>query len=426
MIKILSIFSLSAIFLAALTLDESVDLAIKNSTKLQEIALNKNIKELHVHQKEALHYGELSLVGSFDKYNLPRTLAPLTPSSISPSIATTDNLFSVGLNYSVALFTGFAQTKNIEIENLQKNSALIIEKLSQEQIIYNVKNIYASLLSLNEQLKSVNNYLKVQSDFASIINQEVELGRKAYIDELKTMSDLESIKANQQTLLANIDILKASLKYFINQDIDELEDISIEISKQEYEAENIDTLERLKVQELNLNIMDKKVDIKKSYLFPQVSLHGYYGQNFGFNDAKNPNEGDFNNQEIWQIGLKVQYSLYDFGAHSSELESTKLEKLQNKIKKDDLKREIQKEITSSFAKLNESIAIYKSTNAKYELLAKTAAIEKIRYDNEVASINDLLFINAQKEMAKAQMIDSKYNYQKAVYYIEYILEKGNL
>ncbi len=425
MIKMLSVLSLVSLSLMALTLDESVDAALENSSKLSEIKLNKEIKKLHKEEKSGLQYGELSLVGSFDHYNLPRTLAPITPASISPSTPTTQDLFSLGLNYSVALFTGFAQTRNVEIEQLQVESAISMENLTKEQIIYNVKNIYLSILSLDKQLQSLNDYFKAQSAFVDVIKEEVKLGKKAYIDELKAKNDLESIKANRQTLLANKDILKASLKYFINQDINTLEDIGITVSKVEFDIANIDSLDRLKVLDLSLQAIDKKVKIKESSYYPQVSLNGYFGENFGFNDATNVNDGDFDSETIWQVGVKLKYNLYDFGSRGASVESAKVEKLQNSIKKEDMKREITKDVTTALAKLNESISTYESTSSQFELLQESAEIEQVRYESGAATINDLLFINAQKELARSKMIDSKYAYQKAIYYIEYILEKGN-
>ncbi len=424
MIKKVSILSLLAISSMALTLGQSVDLALKNSTKLGEIKLNKDIKKYNKEQKQGLQYGELSIVGSFDHYNLPRTLAPIAP-PISPNTPTTQDLFSVGINYSVALFTGFAQTKSVEIEELQQNSALMLENLTKEQIIYNVKSLYLSLLSLNKQLSSIDEYLQAQKDLVAIIKTEVELGTKAYIDELKVQNDLEATKANKQKIMTNIEILKASLAYFTNSPINNLKDIDINVKGIAFDISNLSSLKKLQILNLTLKAQEKKVDITKSSYYPQVSLNGYYGENFGYNDSDNVNSGDFNSENIWQVGIKVKYNLYDFGSRSAAVESAKLQKLQSKIKMYDTQREIQKDVSSAIAKFKESIANYKSASSQYKLLIESAEIEKVRYDNGASTINDLLFINAQRELAKAKMIDSKYNYQKAIYYIEYLLEKGN-
>jgi len=422
--KMLIISLVVCISLQALTLEQSVELGLKNSTKLKEVALSQELVNVNKKSKEASQFGNFDIIGSFDHYNLPRTLAPLTPSTIFPGIATTDNLMSTGVKYSVALFTGYAQTKNIEIEEIQKNSAEIFEKLTQEQIVYNIKNIYLSLLSLQKQQEALDDYISAQKEFIGTIHDAVSLGKKAYIEELKAQSDLQESLYKKQTLTHSEKILRESLRYFTNEEVGVLSDVPIDIVQKEFDIKSLEALERVKALELTLKILDKKIGMKNSYKYPQISFDAYYGQNFGFNDASNPNEGDFNNQELLQAGFKVQYTLYDFGAKSYESQALEMQKLQTQAQNDGVKRELYRDIHIALSALNKAIADFKSSTTKYELLETSAEIEKARYDNGLASINDVLFVNAQKELAKASMIDTKYSYQKAVYYIEYILEKG--
>lgn len=424
MYKFLAITLVAFTWLQALSIDESVALGLHNATKLKEAGFNQEIASMNKKSKEASALGAFELVGTYDSYNLPRTLAPLTPSSISPNIPTTDNLFSGGVKYSVALFTGYAQTKNIEIENIQKNSAEIFEKLTQEQIVYNVKTLYLSLLSLKKQQEALQEYIAAQEQLARTAHDAVSVGKKAYIEELKVLSDLQESLSKRDNLLSSREILKESLKYIIDSDVGTLEDVFIEVQPRAFDLESLDLLDRVKALDLSLEMIEKKIGIKNSYKYPQISFDAYYGQNFGFNDAENPNAGDFNNQELWQLGLKIKYSLYDFGANGYDTRVLELQKLQNQAQNEGIKRELKRDLHIGLFELNKTIANFKNSTTKYELLDQSAKIENARYENGLASMNDLLFVNAQKELAKASMIDAKYSYQKAVYSIEYILEKG--
>ena len=60
------------------------------------------------------------------------------------------------------------------------------------------------------------------------------------------------------------------------------------------------------------------------------------------------------------------------------------------------------------------------------MLSETQMIEQVSYDNDALSLTDLLDTRAKKELAYAKMIDAKYNYQKAKYYLDYLLEKGDV
>jgi len=61
---------------------------------------------------------------------------------------------------------------------------------------------------------------------------------------------------------------------------------------------------------------------------------------------------------------------------------------------------------------------------QYTLAKKSEKIEKVRYKNGVSTINDLLYATSQTHLSRAKLIESKYNYQKGKFYMDYLLEKG--
>ena len=107
----------------AQTLDECVALALENNLEFQKQQLDPMLAQSDMAEKKSNNYGKLSVVSSYTHYNLPRTLAPLTPASILTdpmAVPTTEDLFNAGLVYELPLFTGFAQTHSVEISALQQ------------------------------------------------------------------------------------------------------------------------------------------------------------------------------------------------------------------------------------------------------------------------------------------------------------------
>ena len=49
-------------------------------------------------------------------------------------------------------------------------------------------------------------------------------------------------------------------------------------------------------------------------MYPQIVLNAAYGQNFGPNDGRHQNSGDWENQEVWQAGLNLKWNIFDFGS----------------------------------------------------------------------------------------------------------------
>jgi len=68
--------------------------------------------------------------------------------------------------------------------------------------------------------------------------------------------------------------------------------------------------------------------------------------------------------------------------------------------------------------------IIRSNLKQLTLAKKSEKIEKVRYNNGVSTINDLLYAKSQTHLASAKLIESKYNYQKGKFYMDYLLERG--
>jgi len=107
----------------AMSIDEAVALTLKNNPDLQSKQMNRMMSESDLSEKESRNFGKFEVIASYGYYNLPRTLAPLTPASIFSdpfAVPTTRDLFTTGIMYEVPLFTGFAQQHSVEIASMQR------------------------------------------------------------------------------------------------------------------------------------------------------------------------------------------------------------------------------------------------------------------------------------------------------------------
>ena len=74
--------------------------------------------------------------------------------------------------------------------------------------------------------------------------------------------------------------------------------------------------------------------------------------------------------------------------------------------------------------MKQEYANYRGNLRQYTLAKKSSKIEQIRYENGVSTINDLLYARSQTHLSSAKLIESKYNYQKGKFYMDYLLERG--
>ena len=431
---------LLVVSLNAMSLDKTLKEALLHNNSLKKVVLDKEEAKQNKNLKKDQNFGRFDLKVDYDHYNNARTLAPLTPMDIvsSPTGAyempTTNDLVSTGVTYNVVLFDGFAQRNSFKISDLAYKNSTFKIKLAKEELIYNVRSLYLSLLSLQEQLNAQEKYVSSQNRLYKYVLKEYALGSKSKLDTLEAKNSYTEALSNKEKIEANIEILKATLSKMIASDkFDKAEKIDIRFDEGLQQKPDIENLSRFKLAEFSKSIAERKLDSAKASYYPKIDLSTYYGYSMGPNATTNTfpttgvtylNEGDFNSENIWQIGIHLKWNIYDFGAKSANVQKEKISLLKSKIDIDDVKLELTKSLKIAKSKVALAKADYTSLKSQYELLVAIQEAQKIKYENNALTLTDLLATEAKEALVYAKMINAKYEYQKARYYIEYLLEKG--
>jgi len=409
-----------------------IDYALKNSTVIKQSKAQMELVEAQREESNSAQFGSIDLVASYAHYNLPRTLAPLTPASIlkdPTAVPTTTNLFGTGLKYSVPLFTGFAQTRQVEMDSIATQLSQSKLSLTKEQLAYNVASLYLSILALQEMNYAQQKHVAALKTLRDIITKEVSFGKKAQIDLLKAQNDLYGNIAYLEVLKGNISMTKASLASLVGlEHIGEMKPVKVSVKKPNYSINRLlgeaSSLDKMNISELNIRKANKGVEKSRAGKYPQVSLDSYYGYNYGENDGSNKYPGDFNSQENWQVGVSAKWTLFDFGKNDASTQKAKIAKMQATFEKQQTLLDLRKSLVEAYEKMKQEYAKYQGNLKQVALAKKSEKIERVRYKSGVSTINDLLYASSQKHLSSAKLIESKYNYQKGKFYMDYLLERG--
>ncbi len=408
------------------TLNGLIAYATKHSTVIKQNQAQLTLSELKRKESQAQRFGELNAVGDYTHYNIERTLAPLVPSSIAGGspITTSKDIYSAGLRYTVPLFTGFAQTRQIEIDYIAEQMSQASVKLTKEQLAYNIRSLYLSILAQQEIRNAQHIYAKALQKLSKQIAYEVKVGKKAKIDLLKARSDEQAARTQENILSSNIETTKASLSALVGKRVKKLRPIKIKVKKPHYSVSRLYAktihLAKVEVENMALKKADKMIAKSKASTLPQVNLAAYAGKNYGEDIATN----NWDNETLWQVGVNVSYNLVDFGKRDIATQKAKIAKMQAGFKKDQTLLDLKKLLTQGVEKVKQSYAEYLGKSAQYRLSKKAQNIEQVRYNNDASTLNDLLLAKGKTWLAQAKVIESKYNYQKSKFYIDYLLERG--
>ncbi len=408
------------------TLNGLIGYAVKHSTVVKQSQAEMDLSELKRKESKVQQYGEFNFVGDYTHYNTSRTLAPLTPTSIGSGapITTTKDLFSTGITYNVPLFTGFAQTRQVEIDSIGKQMSQVKMKLTKEQLVYNIRSLYLSVLAQKEILKAQRSYTHALNKLKKQIAYEVEVGKKAKIDLFKAKSDVQSSLTQQEILKSNIEMTKATLSSLVGKRVGKVSALRIKVKKPRYSVNKlyakVSRLAKVEMEEMALRRANKMIAKSKSSKLPQVNLNSYVGKNYGEDLASK----DWDNETLWQVGVNVKYNLVDFGKRDIGVQKAKIAKMEATFKKEQTLLDLRKLLTQGVEKIKQSYAEYLGNSAQLRLSKKSEKIEKVRYENDAATLNDLLLAKGKRQLAQAKLIESKYNYKKSIYYLDYLMERG--
>ncbi len=402
--------------LFSLTLDEAVRTALEKNPDISIVRASVLLSKQSLQEKQSLRYGKLDATGSYTHYNIPRTLKPLVP-PISSDVLNTKDLFSVGVTYSVALFTGFKEQRDVEMSELQEIMANSSLRINAQQLVYNVKSLYLKILSAQALLQAQQSYMSAIEQLHSTITLEVELGKKAKIDALKSAATLEDAKLKIIQIESNIKVLKATLAMLMGvESIDNLKQIATtqvagDMDVVQYE-EDIETLDRYKSVALNEKRTQKAYEKVNASYYPQVMFNSYYGQNISSDSS----------EELWQAGVNVNWTLFDFGKRSAQVQSAEITQMQAKLQSTKVKLQMKKEFIQAVTNIEAAQQNIKSSHAEVAFIDETQKIEQVRYDSGVAELNDLLLAKAKFLLAQSRLIETKFQYQDALFYLEYLRE----
>jgi len=390
--------------LCAVTLDGLISQAMEHSTIIKKSKAQMEMSRQQRKQSKAEQFGAIDLVGGYTHYNLPRTLIPLTPATIATGaedVTTSKDLYNAGIAYSVPLFTGFAQTRQVEMDHIAEAMAQSKLSLTKEQLAYNVASLYLSILALQDMKVAQKKHVEALRRLKNTIASEVSLGKKARIDLLKAESDLYGNISYLEVIKGNIAMTKASLASLVGVDhIGSLQRVKVSVKKPHYALGDLmakaGSLNRIKVAEYNVKKARKGIQKSESTLLPQVALSSYYGYNYGENEPTtvNPSTG-WDNEKNWQVGINAKWTVFDFGKRDATIQKAKIAKMEAEFDKHQTLLDFKKSLIEAREKMRQEYANYQGNIKQYALAKSSEKIERVRYENGVSTINDLLYATSQ-------------------------------
>lgn len=265
----------------------------------------------------------------------------------------------------------------VEIEQLiyiagQRNKRVRVEKLNKEMAVHQFEEVLRTLRSeLNSKFielyytqKSLSVYdkeIEYLSQLLEVMKVQSDKGNVSLLEKSRIQALLLSLQQERNDTSNQLISLQGDMKLLLGLNASDIfepvfdESVlkQVDIASVPFVELNNRLAERpdLKIARTNIQASRANVSLQKSLAFPEVSLKGSYDRAGNFCD------------NYFAIGLSI--SIPVFNRNQGNIKSARLSVLQNINREELARKQAEKELFTSYARLEKAVKLYSSSN--YEL-----------------------------------------------------------
>ncbi len=409
--KKLAFLLLSVPYLSyGITIDESIEEALKNNMELSAYREEINISKLQIKIDKNLYYPSFFASYSYtflkDEVNIEVPPDPPIPPLKFKQI---DNDFSnleIGIDY--ILYSGGLRPAKIQISKIDVSASEENFNEKKNKIVAEVKKAYLSVLQAEAVVEIYKKELEAVKSHLERVKGFFEEGLVTKVDILQAKVKLSKVKRDLRSAEGKLKIAKSNLGRLIGKDDEEIDVEKVLINV----PENLDLkeLEKTALKKRNiikyLNLQEKKLEkltkIEKSSFYPKAFAQAKY-----MYTDQNPYIDPKGNLAL-TLGITMKFRGVE---PYHKILKTKAEQKKLYYQIEDIKSKIILDVKNSYenfltAKENLNVAMNTLDEAQeyYNLVVE-------QFENQLATTTDVL--NAEAALTQAR-------YGKEISYYEYL------
>ena len=389
-----------------LTLEQCIGIALKNNPEIAKNTWNTKTAMAEKDIAQGRLWPEIGVVGGYTHYHDDRLITPRRPGG-QDVLDFTDELISGGIVLSMPLYTGGRLRNEVKATKQITQSAQYQLLRSKEELVFNVSNVFYSMLGQQAVIKSLIFSQKALEEHHKRVTELLNAQKAAKVDLLRTevrLADIEqqllrerNVLNIQHALLANLLGLDQQDKYFEIEG--ELTGVDFSTSIDQRITSAFKSRQDYRSLESRANAQQKKLDIAKAGRLPEISLHASYGNQWDTDSSQD--------NEVGQVGILLVMPLFEGGRIDAKVrrEHSRLRAQKEALRK--LQLQIRLELETSVSNIESTRARIDVTQKAVEQSKESLRIEREKYDYGKGAIVDVLD-------AQSAMLESQKNYYRAL------------
>ncbi|PKN68841.1 MAG: hypothetical protein CVU54_13290 [Deltaproteobacteria bacterium HGW-Deltaproteobacteria-12] len=411
---VVPLFLISRILYAEelLTLEESIDIALKNSRTI--ISAQEGVKAATALKRESAtgflpkfntsySYTRLS-EAPFSKFQgLP---APLTALNGTEMPAGTQDNYSWTIEARQPLFTGGGLIANYQANKIGEDAARIEATAKQQDVVQEVKIAYFNILYAQKIRETAQQSVEVLSAHRDVADNFFKVGMIPKNDLLHTEVELANGRLNLIKAQNAVELTKARFNSILKRRISMPVQIADVLQYRPLEKQLDECLEialknrpELKIASLKAAQASKLVQAAQSEYLPTVSLVGNYTRS---GDNPSVSGSDFKDAENWYVMGVASWNFWEWGKTKFRVDAGRARETQALEAAKELNDQITLEIKNAYLNLEEAEKQIAVSQKVIEQADENFRITQERFKERVATSTEVLDAQTLLTKAKAQ------------------------
>lgn len=385
------------------TLKDCINYAFSNSYERQNMILSKESKDV--------------MFGQSKQEMLP-SLSASASESLSNNESGSTWAGSVGLNTSVVIYQGGTIRNTIEQNKLNVEKAELQVSQYDNELVIRILQAFLTVLCNEELLKYQEVVLKTSLEqmnqgkekykLGAILESDYYMLESQYASDSNNILDTRILRNNsilQLKSLLSMDPTKTL--QIIYPDTTIIERISVFPTQDEAVAKAIEYLPDLKIDQYNIEIAQKNIDLSRASYYPSINLNG--GISTGHNDF-DAFGTQFNDRLGENIGVSLSVPIFNKNRTKSQITQSKIALQQAELEQKQSLLNIRQTIIQEY---QDVVSAYNSYNAsKIKQMAYLKTFEAYNSQFRFGSITAVDLLQQQNNYINAlnEYIQDKYGF----------------
>lgn len=392
-----------------LTLAQAVERALDYHPSLQIAEAGVNAASATLGEAKSQWWPRIQFEASATRFQLPMLAAPIhafTPDAVPPFDQT---LYGGRAMVGFKVFDGGGRMARIGLAKAEARGASAQGESTLQSLIASVTVSYLRVLSNHGVLQAKDDLVAALTAELDRVNRRLSEGTAAQVELLRAQAALAATEADRVAAAARLEVSQRDLARLIGASSSEtsanrllpvaLSTVAVEERpRSAYHQMARVTNPRLEQAHENLNAAEYGKKAALAQWWPSIELAGGW-MGYGYSDVLSTE---------WQIGAKLQYSLFTGGARSNAVAraSALTDAARARLRLEELS--VQQSLDAAVTMVSEVQSRVIAMTRAVEHLTEVARIELLALDAGAGTQVDYLRAEAELSQARAVLVEARH------------------